>query len=132
MNYLRKSVLRMVLVGVACGSYLLTALPAAADVKVYVASFNARTVTVINPATNTFVNTIPAEPVDELIALDAALSEFAGIDERASRVVELRFFGGLSVDEVAKFLGVSQETSAAYYPGDLSSNSRGLASRFTE
>jgi len=51
-----------------------------------------------------------AEPADELIALDAALSEFADIDERASRVVELRFFGGLSVDEVANFLGVSQET----------------------
>jgi RNA polymerase sigma-70 factor (ECF subfamily) len=51
-----------------------------------------------------------AEPAHELIALDAALLEFANIDERASRVVELRFFAGLSVDEVADFLGVSQET----------------------
>ena len=51
-----------------------------------------------------------SEPAEELIALDAALSEFALVDERASRVVELRFFGGLSVDEAANFLGVSQET----------------------
>jgi RNA polymerase sigma-70 factor, ECF subfamily len=51
-----------------------------------------------------------SEPAEELIALDAALSEFATVDERASRVVELRFFGGLSVDEAANFLGVSQET----------------------
>jgi YVTN family beta-propeller protein len=58
MNCLRKSLLRMVLVGVACGSYLLTALPAGADVKVYIANFNARTVTVINSGTNTVVNNI--------------------------------------------------------------------------
>lgn len=58
MNCPRKSLLRMVLVGVACGSYLLTALPAGADVKVYVANFNARTVTVINPVTNTVINNV--------------------------------------------------------------------------
>jgi RNA polymerase sigma-70 factor, ECF subfamily len=49
-------------------------------------------------------------PAAELIALDLALSEFAKIDERASRVVELRFFGGLSVDEAGIVLGVSPET----------------------
>jgi RNA polymerase sigma factor (TIGR02999 family) len=51
-----------------------------------------------------------SEPAEDLIALDSALSEFATVDERASRVVELRFFGGLSVNEAANFLGVSQET----------------------
>ena len=49
-------------------------------------------------------------PVAELIALDAALTEFAKIDKRASRVVELRFFGGLSINEVASVLRVSSET----------------------
>lgn len=49
-------------------------------------------------------------PAAELIALDLALSEFAKIDERASRVVELRFFGGLSVDQASTVLGVSPET----------------------
>ncbi len=49
-------------------------------------------------------------PAAELIALDLALSEFAKIDDRASRVVELRFFGGLSVDEASTVLSVSPET----------------------
>ena len=43
-------------------------------------------------------------------ALDDALNELAGVDERASRVVELRFFGGLSAQETADVLEVSEET----------------------
>jgi len=50
------------------------------------------------------------EPAVELIALDAALTAFTRIDERAGRVVELRFFGGLSVNETASVLRVSPET----------------------
>lgn len=46
----------------------------------------------------------------ELIALDDALSALAAIDERKARVVELRFFGGLSVEETAEVLAVSPET----------------------
>lgn len=46
----------------------------------------------------------------ELIALDEALSELAAMDQRKSRVVELRYFGGLSVDETAKALKVSPVT----------------------
>lgn len=43
-------------------------------------------------------------------ALDEVLAELAKVDERASRVVELRFFGGLSVEETADVLEVSEET----------------------
>jgi len=46
----------------------------------------------------------------ELIALDDALVELAAIDARRSRVVELRFFGGLSVAETSEVLGISPNT----------------------
>lgn len=46
----------------------------------------------------------------ELLALDEALAELAKLDERKSRVVELRYFGGLSLDETAEVLEVSQMT----------------------
>lgn len=50
------------------------------------------------------------EPGQELVALDDALEALARFDERKSRVVEMRFFGGLSVDETAAVLGVSSDT----------------------
>jgi RNA polymerase sigma factor (TIGR02999 family) len=43
----------------------------------------------------------------ELIALDDALNKLATFDERKSQVVELRFFGGLTVEEIAEVLNVS-------------------------
>ncbi|HZG50774.1 MAG TPA: sigma-70 family RNA polymerase sigma factor [Pyrinomonadaceae bacterium] len=46
----------------------------------------------------------------DLIALDAALEELAKLDARKSRIVELRFFGGLSVEETAEFLQISPVT----------------------
>ena len=46
----------------------------------------------------------------ELIALDDALKDLAAIDPRKSQVVELRYFGGLSVDETAEVIGVSSVT----------------------
>jgi RNA polymerase sigma-70 factor (ECF subfamily) len=46
----------------------------------------------------------------ELVALDEALQRLAAIDERKSRVVELRYFGGLSVEETAEVLNVSSIT----------------------
>ena len=46
----------------------------------------------------------------DLIALDDALERLAAIDPRKSKVVELRFFGGLSVEETAAALGVSEMT----------------------
>ncbi len=52
---------------------------------------------------------IPA-PEEDLMAVDQALSALAKVDERKSRVVELRFFGGLDEKETASALGVSPET----------------------
>ena len=46
----------------------------------------------------------------DLIALDAALDKLAEIDPRRGRVVELRFFGGLSVEETANVLQVAPDT----------------------
>lgn len=46
----------------------------------------------------------------EIIALDEALDRLARVDPRKSRVVELRYFGGLSIEETADVLGVSVDT----------------------
>jgi RNA polymerase sigma factor (TIGR02999 family) len=46
----------------------------------------------------------------DLLDLDAALSELASFDPRKSRVVELRFFGGLSLDDIAQAQGISRAT----------------------
>jgi RNA polymerase sigma factor (TIGR02999 family) len=46
----------------------------------------------------------------DVVALNDALEALADVDERKSRVVELRFFGGLSVEETAEALNVSRET----------------------
>jgi len=46
----------------------------------------------------------------QLDALDEALSSLARIDPRKARVVELRFFGGLSVEETAEVMEISEET----------------------
>ena len=48
----------------------------------------------------------------ELVALDDALDRLAGIDERKSQIVELRYFGGLQVEETAEALKISPETVA--------------------
>ena len=51
------------------------------------------------------------QPRDEdLVALDEALTALAGVDERKARVVELRFFGGLTESEMSETLKVSPET----------------------
>lgn len=47
---------------------------------------------------------------DELVAVDDSLKQLAKIDPRQARVVELRFFAGLNVDEAADVLGVSAKT----------------------
>jgi RNA polymerase sigma factor (TIGR02999 family) len=56
------------------------------------------------------VPVISDERAAELVALDEALTTLARVDERKSRVIELRYFGGLSVEETATVLGVSGET----------------------
>ena len=53
---------------------------------------------------------IEPEPSLDLIALDAALTKLFEVNERMGQVVELRFFGGLSVEETAKILDTSTIT----------------------
>ena len=53
---------------------------------------------------------VSAEPAADLVALDDALQALARIDARKSQDVELRYFGGLSVEETAEALHVSPET----------------------
>jgi RNA polymerase sigma factor (TIGR02999 family) len=47
---------------------------------------------------------------DELVALDDALTRLAGLDDRQARVVELRYFTGLTAEETAEVLGISVPT----------------------
>jgi RNA polymerase sigma-70 factor (ECF subfamily) len=54
--------------------------------------------------------TISLDKHDELLALDEALEELAKVDERQATIVELRFFGGLSVEETAEVLNLSKRT----------------------
>jgi RNA polymerase sigma factor (TIGR02999 family) len=54
--------------------------------------------------------TVSRERAAEVVALDDALKSLAAVDERKSRVVELRFFGGMSIEETAHVLGVSPGT----------------------
>ena len=53
---------------------------------------------------------VSQERGEDLIALDAALTELCVIDERKSKIVELRFFGGLSIEEAAEALAISAPT----------------------
>jgi RNA polymerase sigma factor (TIGR02999 family) len=53
---------------------------------------------------------VSEERAAELVALDEAMNELAALDPRRSRVVELRYFGGLSVEETAEVLKISPET----------------------
>ena len=53
---------------------------------------------------------LSAEPGRDLVALDDALEALAKLDERKSRVVEMRFFGGLTVEETAEAIHVSADT----------------------
>jgi RNA polymerase sigma factor (TIGR02999 family) len=53
---------------------------------------------------------IAHERSDDLLALDEALSRLSALDERQARIVECRFYGGMSIDETATALGVSPAT----------------------
>ena len=52
---------------------------------------------------------VTSDPRPDLVALDDALQALAAVDSRKSQVVEMRFFGGLSVEETAEALGVSPQ-----------------------
>jgi RNA polymerase sigma factor (TIGR02999 family) len=53
---------------------------------------------------------LSGERAADLLALDDALDELTRVDERKSRVVELRYFGGFTIEEIAQILEVSPET----------------------
>ena len=56
------------------------------------------------------VGTITSERTIDLIALDQALDQLAALDEQQCKVVELRYFGGMTVEETAEALGISTAT----------------------
>jgi RNA polymerase sigma factor (TIGR02999 family) len=56
--------------------------------------------------------TVAAERAAEVVALDDALTSLAAVDTRKCQVVEMRYFGGLTVEETAAVLQVSPETVA--------------------
>jgi DNA-directed RNA polymerase specialized sigma subunit len=70
---------------------------------------------------------VSQEPRADVIALDDALTTLAAIDERKSQVVELRFFGGLGIDETAEVLNVPRNRQARLEAGEGM-----VASRTTE
>ena len=51
-----------------------------------------------------------ARPPDEILAVHQALERLATIDERQAELVELRYFGGMSIDETVEILGISKAT----------------------
>ena len=53
---------------------------------------------------------IADQPVQDLLALDQAMGQLAAFDERKSKVVELRFFAGLTLSETAEVMGISKAT----------------------
>jgi RNA polymerase sigma-70 factor, ECF subfamily len=54
--------------------------------------------------------TVVQRQASDLVALDVALSELAALDPRKSQIVEMRYFGGMSVEEMAEVLRVSPVT----------------------
>jgi len=54
--------------------------------------------------------TVVQRQAADLVALDDALSELAALDPRKSKIVEMRYFGGMSVEETAEVLRVSPVT----------------------
>jgi RNA polymerase sigma factor (TIGR02999 family) len=51
-----------------------------------------------------------ADQTEEILAVDEALERLAGLDKQQACVVELRYFGGLSVEETVETLGISPRT----------------------
>jgi RNA polymerase sigma factor (TIGR02999 family) len=61
------------------------------------------------------MNMAGIEPNRDLVALDDALNELAKVDERKGKVVELRFFGGLTVEETADYLSIAPATVKRHF-----------------
>jgi RNA polymerase sigma factor (TIGR02999 family) len=57
-----------------------------------------------------YLDALPVPGDAELLALDDALTELSSIDERQGKIVEMKFFGGLSAPEISEVLGISRAT----------------------
>lgn len=57
-----------------------------------------------------YLDALPVTGDAELLALDGALDELSRIDERQGKIVEMKFFGGLSAPEISQVLGISRAT----------------------
>jgi RNA polymerase sigma factor (TIGR02999 family) len=57
-----------------------------------------------------YLDALPVNGDAELLALDDALNQLASIDERQGKIVEMKFFGGLSAPEISQVLGISRAT----------------------
>jgi RNA polymerase sigma factor (TIGR02999 family) len=57
-----------------------------------------------------YLDALPVNDDAELVALDDALNELTRIDERQGKIVEMKFFGGLSATEISEVLGLSRAT----------------------
>jgi RNA polymerase sigma factor (TIGR02999 family) len=62
------------------------------------------------PIDVSFAETASVARAEDLVALDTALMDLATIDSRKSQIIELRFFGGLTVEETAEVLKISPRT----------------------
>ena len=56
------------------------------------------------------VDALPADKDAELLSLDNALNDLSHVDERQGKIVEMKFFGGLSSPEISEALGISRAT----------------------
>ncbi len=79
---------------------------------------------------------VSADRTDELLAVNESLTKLQELDPRQARIVELRYFGGLTVEEIAEVVGVSTKTvtrelkmAKAWLYGDLKRNSSDTAAR---
>ena len=59
------------------------------------------------------VQSLAESPTDDLLALDEALTRLAHVNPRAARLVHLRYFGGLTIQQAAEVLGISSRTADA-------------------
>ncbi len=72
---------------------------------------------------------VAAEPAEDLVALDAALTKLAAADPQAAQLVQLRYFAGLPLPEVADMLGISPRTADRLWAYARAWLHRELASR---
>ena len=66
-------------------------------------------------ASETTLGRVAVPPNEELLAVDEALRRFAAVDPRKAELVQLRYFGGLTITETAAALGISEPTAKRHW-----------------